>query len=275
VRSELDYMVALHERGFPVSEPVRTTAGDVVCVLQDDAGAEWQVDVQRWVEEAAPLGDIGAAFDGSSPLHPSEFHRLGQLAADLHDHLQQLGRLPGFTRAPWDADGLVGDKALWGDPLGLSSLSVPDRELLSAAIARLRSELASLGTGPEVYGVIHADFTPENILVRGDERVVIDFGDFGEGWHLFELATVLFFYRPHPRFAEYADALFAGYRTRRPLDEDQLRLWTGMLLARGLTYLGWASERQGDETAEFIAERVTPVVLDLTRDFLSETPERV
>ena len=275
VRTELDYLVALRQRGFPVPEPVRTTTGDVVCLVTDDTGAEHQVDVLRWVDGAAPLGDIGEAFDGTSALDPNEFHRLGQMAGDLHNHMQELGRLPGFDRAAWDVDGLVGEKALWGDPLGLDVLSAGDRDVLRDAIAQLASELAALGTGPEVYGVIHADFTPENILVRGDEFVLIDFDDFGEGWHLFELATILFFYRPHARFAEYVDAVIAGYRTRRPLGEAQLRLWTGMLLARGLTYLGWASERRGDETAEFIAEHVTPVVVALAREFLAERAELV
>jgi len=275
VQTELDYLVALRERGFPVAEPLRTTAGEVVCQVADDAGAEYLVDVQRWVDRAVPLGDIGEAFDGTSRLEPSQFHRLGQLAADLHNHTQQLGRLPGFARAAWDQAGLMGEKALWGDPLELELLSAGDRVVLSDAVVRLTSELAALGTGPEVYGVIHADFTPENVLVRGDEFVLIDFDDFGEGWHLFELATIAFFYLPHPRFDEYVDAAVAGYRTRRRLGEDQLRVWTGMLMARGLTYLGWAAERGGDDTAEFITEQVMPVVIALARQYLSDRTQLV
>ncbi|MCZ2839581.1 phosphotransferase enzyme family protein [Modestobacter sp. VKM Ac-2985] len=273
VTCELDYLLALRQRGFPVPEPIRTTSGELVHLVGDGTGEQYQVDVQRWIEGAAPLGDCGEAFDGSSPLEPGVFHRLGQLAGELHDHLQDVGRLPGFSRAAWDLDGLVGAKALWGDPLGLDVLSAEERDVLGAAVARLTSSLAALGTGPDVYGVIHADFTPENILLADDELVLIDFDDFGEGWHLFELATILFFYRPHPRFAEYTDAVIAGYRTRRTLGEEQLRHWTGMLLARGLTYLGWAAERRGDETAEWLAEHVRPVVVTLARDHLAELGE--
>ena len=270
VRTEMDYLVALGGRGFPVSEPLRTSSGDLVCLVEDEAGAEYQVDLQRWVEGASPLGDIGAAFDGTSRLTPQDFHRLGQLAAELHNHMEELGRLPGFARPAWDLDGLVGSTALWGDPLSLDGLSARDRVVLTDAVARLTEDLAALGTGADVYGVIHADFTPENILVRGDELVLIDFDDFGEGWHLFELATILFFYSPHPRFTEYVAAVFAGYRTRRHLLDEPPRLWNGMLLARGLTYLGWASERRGDDTAEFIAEHVAPVVVTLAEDLMAE-----
>jgi Ser/Thr protein kinase RdoA (MazF antagonist) len=275
VRTELAYLDALRQRGFTVPEAVPTVDGELLCTVDDGTGGAVHVDLQRWVTGAEPLGDIGEAFDGSSRLAPEDFHRLGAMAADLHNHTEQLGRLPGFTRAAWDVEGLVGEQALWGDPLALPVLTTADRALLADAVQRLTTDLTELGTDPAVYGVIHADFTPENILVRGEELVLIDFDDFGEGWHLFELATVLFFYRPHPRFPEFVDAVFAGYRTQRPLDERQLRLWPGMLLARGLTYLGWAAERPGQETSEFIAEQVVPVVLALAQDFLSQRAELV
>jgi Ser/Thr protein kinase RdoA (MazF antagonist) len=269
IQTELAYLVALADRGFPVPELTHTTAGDVVCLVRSGE-VVYQVDVQHWVAGAVPLGDIGEAFDGSSALTPEDFHRLGQMAGELHNHTEVVGRIPGYTRASWDVDGLVGESALWGDPFDLGALTSADRAALAGAVARLRADLTTLGTGPDVFGVIHADFTPENILRRGDDHVLIDFDDFGEGWHLFELATVLFFYLPHPRYAEFCDSLFAGYRTRRPLGAGQLRLWTGMLLARGLTYLGWAAARPGDDTSTFIAQEVVPVVLSLGQQFLAE-----
>ncbi|MQA34414.1 phosphotransferase enzyme family protein [Modestobacter roseus] len=275
IQSELSYLEALQQRGFPVPEPVQTRDGQLICAIDAGDGGTVLVDVLRWVEGAAPLGDAGAAFDGTSPLTPQDFHRVGALAGTLHNHLAELGRLPGFSRAAWDGEGLVGERALWGDPLALPVLSAADRELLAGAIARLATDLTALGDGPDVYGVIHADLTPENILVRGDELVLIDFDDFGEGWHLFELATILFFYRPHPRFPDFVDAVIAGYRTQRPLDDRQVRLWPGMLLARGLTYLGWAAERPGEETSVWLGEHVVPVVLNLARDYLSEHRELV
>ncbi|MEI4271193.1 phosphotransferase [Klenkia sp. LSe6-5] len=275
VGTELAYLSALQQRGFPVPEPVRTTDGELICAVEDGPGGTVLVCVMRWVVGGRQLGDAGAAFDGSSPITPEDLHRVGQLAGALHNHLTELGRLPGFDRDAWDGPGLLGAQALWGDPLALPALSAPDRELLSGAVDRLAADLADLGDGPDVYGVIHADLTPENVLVRGSEFVVIDFDDFGEGWHLFELATVLFFFRPHPRFAEFVDAVVSGYRTQRELDDRQLAHWTGMLLARGLTYLGWAAARPGEETAAWIAEEVVPVVVALAQEYLAERAELV
>jgi Ser/Thr protein kinase RdoA (MazF antagonist) len=275
VETELAYLNALRRRGFAVPETVQTADGEHICTIDDGVAGEVHVDVQRWITGAAPLGDCGEAFGCSSQLTAEHFHQLGAMAAGLHNHTEQLGRLPGFTRAAWDLEGLVGERPLWGDPLALHVLSTEDRQLLATAMARLATELTELGTDPAVYGVIHADFTPENILVRGEELVLIDFDDFGEGWHLFELATILFFYRPDPRFPEFAEAAMAGYRTQRSLDERQLRVWDGMLLARGLTYLGWAAARPGEETSTFVAEDVAPLVLEMAQDFLSQRAETV
>ena len=41
-----------------------------------------------------------------------------------------------------------------------------------------------------------------------------------------------------------------------------------MLLARGLTYLGWAADRSGDETSEFILEYIRPLVVDLAEELV-------
>ena len=270
VRTELAYLQALRQRGFAVPEAIHTLDGESICIVDDGAGGEVHVTLQRWIADAEPLGDCGEAFEGVSPLTVEHFHQLGAMAASLHNHTEELGQLPGFTRAAWDLEGLVGEQPLWGNPLDLHVLSEADRALLADAMARLTGGLTELGTDPAVYGVIHADFTPENILVRGEELILIDFDDFGEGWHLFELATILFFYRPDPRFHQFADAVMAGYRTRRPLDERQLQMWSGMLLARGLTYLGWAAERPDEETSIFVAEAVAPLVLALARDFVTE-----
>ncbi|MDT2008110.1 aminotransferase class III-fold pyridoxal phosphate-dependent enzyme [Rhodococcus opacus] len=111
-------------------------------------------------------------------------------------------------------------------------------------------------------------------MTRGDDLVVIDFDDFGAGWYLFDLATIVFFYLPHPRYGEYRRAMFEGYRTVRPLTDDDLQMWDAMLVARGLTYLGWAGRRRGDDTAEFIVADLAPLVVDLVAVYLETREDR-
>lgn len=277
ISTELAYLHALAEQGLSVSQPVPTTAGDFLCVVASEDGPMIQLDVLRWVEGGLPLGDVTEAMSGDSPLRPESFRQLGVLTAELHERTSVVGRIPAFQRQAWDAEGLAGTSPQWGDPLALQNLSHDETTLLRAAVARLRHELAALSTSADTYGVIHADLTPENVLVGdNDQLVLIDFDDFGEGWHLFDLATTLFFFQPHPLYESYRVALLEGYSSVRPYPERFLDAWDTMLFARGLTYLGWAASRRGDEAAEYIVERVVPLVLGLARNYTStDFPSKV
>lgn len=263
IRTELTYLRALGDRGMSVPEIVPAVNGELVCLVETEDGTTFYLDVQKWLEDSRPLGDGTEGIGGTSTLEPEAFHRLGVLAAELHLHTAGIGRTDGFERSAWDADGLTGPEPLWGTPLAVEGLQPEEAALLSGAMAKLSGELQALGTTPECYGVIHADLTPENVLVQDGRLIMIDFDDFGEGWHLFDLATALFFFVPHPRYGDYRRALFQGYRSARLVDDSFFDAWDALLLARGTTYLGWAAERRGDEAARFIVDHVVPVVLDL------------
>jgi Ser/Thr protein kinase RdoA (MazF antagonist) len=232
------------------------------------------VDAQRWVTSAGQLGSAESAWDGTATLTAADFEGLGALAARLHQASEKLTRTHHFERAPWDRQALVGAAPLWGDPRQAPGLSPAQVTSIDAAMKAVDRVLLDYGTDPSMYGAIHADFTPENILTGDDGYVVIDFDDFGDGWHMFDLATALFFYQKHPRYRELADALLVGYRRVRPLrheDEDQMDVF---LLARGLTYLGWAATRPETDTAGFIAEEVVPLVVDQAEALLRESVHR-
>ena len=272
IRTELAYLKALGERGMSVPEIVPALDGELVCLVTAEDGETLYLDVLKWLENSSPLGDIAEGIDGSCALEPEAFRRVGVLAAQLHGHTGQIGRTPGFERSPWDAEGLAGAAPLWGNPLAVQELNHDQAALLSGAVAKLRAELEELGTDPEIYGVIHADLTPENILVQDEgSQIVIDFDDFGEGWHLFDLTTALFFFVPHPRYEDYRQALLEGYRSVRQVPESFFDAWEALLLARGLTYLGWAADRRGDEAAEYIVEQIVPVVLGLAARYAPRT----
>ena len=53
---------------------------------------------------------------------------------------------------------------------------------------------------------------------------VIDFDDAGFGWHLYELAIVLYYYQDAPNFELMRRALIAGYRSRTNLVRTDSRL---------------------------------------------------
>jgi Ser/Thr protein kinase RdoA (MazF antagonist) len=117
--------------------------------------------------------------------------------------------------------------------------------------------------------MIHADFAPENLLVDGDRVRLIDFDDAGFGWHLFEIATSLYFILGEPFFDQARDALIRGYRTHRQLHDERLVLLPLFFLARGLSYVGWVHTRRETETAKELTPMLLAAVCELAEGYLS------
>lgn len=264
IAAESDFIEVLAERGFPVVRLVPTLAG-AFTALVSDGETEVVVDAQRWLEGSR---ELGSTEDESSndQLSASHFSTMGGIAARMHHVAEELAGARSFPRAPWDAEGLVGGSALWGDALSVPGLSENTRAQLARTRELMVRELARYGTDASRYGTIHADFTPENVLVSGDDLVVIDFDDFGDGWYLFDLATPLFFFLEHPNIGEYRAGLLAGYRAERELSAEEERLLDLFLVARGYTYLGWAATRPETETAAFLIAEIVPLVVRLAAE---------
>jgi Ser/Thr protein kinase RdoA (MazF antagonist) len=182
------------------------------------------------------------------------------LAARLHNQSSRWRPPPGFTRQAWDVEGLVGERPLWGRFWELAALSESERALMIRARDRVRDELSALERSSRNYGLIHADFAPENLVVDGSHVRLIDFDDAGYGWHLFEIATTLYFHIGQPYFEAVERATLAGYRTERELSAADESLLPLFYTARGFTYLGWVHTRHETETAR----ELTPMLIELS-----------
>ncbi|KTR86735.1 phosphotransferase enzyme family protein [Leucobacter chromiiresistens] len=268
---ELDFVRALHAEGVSVPEFIPAPDGSGFVVVGDArTGGRHQVDLQRLIPNSGMFGDERSAVAGTADLDPADFRRLGRLLGELHAATERSGYTMAVPRDDWDLEGLIGSEPAWGDPLRLAELAGEDRALVARAIERVRARLDAYGTPAHRFGPIHADLTPENVLRTETGLVIIDFDDFAAGWHLFDLATALYFFTPHPRAAEYRCALFTGYESVRPLDAADHDVFPAVLLARGLTYLGWSADRRGEPTAEWHAGTVLPHVVRLARRLLDD-----
>ncbi len=259
VKAESDFIDLLSREGFPVVHLVEAANGHRA-VTVSDGETEVIVDAQRWLENSRQLGQTEGAEE-ASPLLPEHFETMGALAARMHNVAERLGGAGKFPRVPWDCEAIIGPDALWGDALSAPGLDAGATEQLQRAREIMRDQFKAFGTEPSVYGVIHADFTPENVLVSGDEFVVIDFDDFGDGWYLFDLSTVLFFFVENELYPDYRESLLRGYRAERDLSQHEEQLLDLFLLARGFTYLGWAATRPETETAQFLIAEIVPLVV--------------
>lgn len=259
LESELQWMRALQASGFDVPEIVPDRSGALFRRgTHADVPEPRQVDVFAWIE-GRQLGGVEGALDGDTAELARTFETVGRLAARLHNQACAWTPPPGFTRHAWDAAGLVGERPFWGAFWELASLSPGERSLLVRARDRLRTELAALPCAPPAYGLIHADFAPENLLVDGDRVRLLDFDDAGWGWHGFEIATTLYFHYGQPYYDAIREATIAGYRRERAFPDAELARLPMFLAARGFTYLGWVHTRSETETAR----ELTPMLVEL------------
>jgi Ser/Thr protein kinase RdoA (MazF antagonist) len=177
----------------------------------------------------------------------STYRTVGGLAASLHNHAMSWPLPVGFRRHHWDLEGLVGEQPFWGRFWDLAALDSEERTILVRARDRVRVELQAFGNSPNAsdhYGLIHADLVPENLLLSDQGEVrLLDFDDAGFGWHLFDLATALYFVQDGPDYEVAKASLIEGYRLHRDLSDIHLAKLPLFMMARGFTYLGWAHTR--------------------------------
>ncbi len=261
LRSELQWMVALQDAGIFVPSLVPTHTGEPFAVISAGPVPEpRQVDLFHWVD-GEPLGSVEEGVSDRAAV-ADNYHTIGALAARLHNQALAWKAPEGFVRHAWDVDGLVGEEPFWGRFWELAALTGEQRSLLLQAREQVRRDLTAYQARPENadrYSLIHADCVAENLMVEGDQVRLIDFDDAGYGWHLFELATALYFERGEDHFQSAFDALVQGYREHRDLPDEQVAQLPLFFAARGFTYLGWVHTRAETQTAK----ELTPALVEM------------
>ena len=252
LHSELAWMKALGASGIEVPEVIPSRSGKAFeCVACDGVPGPRQVDVFAWIE-GSQLGSVEQGLNNDPEWVRRTYGVVGELAAQMHNQSCAWRAPPGFQRHSWCDEGLAGDAPLWGRFWECEGLSPAQRTLFERLRERIKQALTDFGKTPDRFGLIHADLVPENILVdaAGGRLRIIDFDDSGFGWHLFEIATSLYFIRRDPHYETARDALIAGYRRHRSLSDEHVRLLPMFIAARGTTYLGWVHTRKGEATAQ-------------------------
>ncbi len=160
----------------------------------------------------------------------------------MHEAADRFSRPANFERPAWDVEGLLGDAPFWGRFWNCEALSAEDRTYLSQLREELSVVLADLA--PQLdQGLIHADLVRENVFLCDGSGAFIDFDDYGFGFRLFDLATLLLRNRREPDYEALRTALIAGYWAVRPRLMMEFRHLPLFLLLRALTYIGWVAAR--------------------------------
>lgn len=266
LRSELQWMAALGDGGLAVPQPITAVDGRLLVALPENgAFAAQHADVIGWMV-GEPLGESGKALALPPERLGTIFAALGASMARMHDIADRWAPPAEFWRPAWDADGLLGERPLWGRFWDCDGLSSAQAAGLSALRHDLRRHLATLPTPAQDFGLIHADLVRENVLVAENAVTFIDFDDAGRGFRLFDIATALLKNRREPAYEAIQSALISGYRSRRALPDEALSHLPLFLVLRSLTYIGWFAARPELPGARERVRRYADETLALTED---------
>jgi len=238
LRSEVAFVDSLRTFGVPVPAAVDDAEGNFY-VPVDVGGQQLQAGVVRWVD-GMPLG---GPLDGSRLDLAPQFVRIGEVAAQIRLHNDEWQAPTGFVRRRWDAEGLVGERPLWGPFWKVDQLTSAQADLLYRARNELFDELSAVSVGPGRFGLIHADLHLGNLMVDDDQLTVIDFDDAGYGWFAHELAVALHPVLDEPGFVDARRSLLEGYRSVTELDDAEEQLIDTFLAVRSLMIVGWLAAR--------------------------------
>lgn len=274
LESELQWLDSLRAAGITTTEARHALDGSLFSIVSTEALPEGrQCDLLSWVPGSA-IGSIeeGVALDQET-LHVV-YRRAGELAAQIHNHGEVWQRPSGFTRQSWDEQGFFGESGsvcgYYGD---LAELTAGQLVLLNQAREVVVQALADFGKTPDRYGLVHGDMLPENLFFDGCELRLIDWDDTGFSWHVYDFATALFAHLGRASFDPALAAMVTGYRQYRPLPDEHLAMLPILIMARALSYLGWAHTRR--ETAGELTPIIIEVACELAQQLLdsSRRPE--
>jgi Ser/Thr protein kinase RdoA (MazF antagonist) len=263
IASELAWLQALRrDEGLRTPAVYRAADGsDVVDVRVGDLTR------QTVLFELLPGAEPDSGQSGQLARH---FGVLGEICALMHKHSRSWARPGSFVRFSWDFDSCVGPSGRWGkwqDGIGVGR---EERSVLGRAADLMRQRLARYGTGPDRFGLIHADMRLANLLVHGPDIQVIDFDDCGFGWYMFDIGASLSFIEHDPRVPELCDAWLTGYRRVIPLpDADAAEIPTFVLLRR-LQLVAWVGSHKFADAARELGAEFTTGACELGERYLAQ-----
>ena len=261
VQTELAWMKALQqEAGVETPQALPGQDGELIQTVVTPALSE-----ERMVVMFAFID--GREPEASSLIEP--FTRLGAIAARMHRHAQTWSRPPYFERLVWDFEGAVGPRGNWGNwrnGLGLSDEHIDVLEQMTEIMA---GRLARFGSGPQRFGLIHADLRLANLLVTADHTRVIDFDDAGLGWLLYDLATAVSFMEEREDLDQLLAAWVAGYRTVAPMSAEEEAEIPTFLMLRRLAIVAWIGSHAQTDLARELGPSYSEGTVRLARKYLA------
>lgn len=260
IRSELLWTQALR-RDTGMATPVGLTPRSLSALhpISDPAiGGERVITLTRWV--------TGRCRDRDP--RPGDFELIGELLAQLHNHASEWHPPAGFTRPHFHERGLAMPNGNSDRGCGDVWHLVPSeaRPIFRKVRTRMLRAVASIGEGPETYGLIHGDLHLHNVVFANGRALPIDFDDCLYGHWLFDFAVAS---QPYPGSAE---PMLRGYRRVRPFPDSWVKSLRVLQVGRTVGTMLWLFARaQTNQRFVPIVSRALPRVLAGCHEILGTT----
>lgn len=273
-----DLVLRLHRPGYHTAPEIASELAWLTA-LQDLPGLNAVQPVPGAQGLVTRIGDrflVAFARLPGQELQPGDdlsrwFAPLGEITARLHLHARQWSPPKGFTRKRWDVETILGPNPHWGQWRQAQGLDRQGATLLARATDALAARLTACGTGPETFGLIHADLRLANLMVDGDRLTAIDFDDCGFGWWTYDLAAALSFIETDPRLPDLIAAWVTGYTRIAPLRPEDRAMIPALIFLRRVLLTAWLATRADSDTAQALGgPAYTLGTLALAEQFLTD-----
>ncbi|MBJ3785453.1 phosphotransferase enzyme family protein [Devosia sediminis] len=260
IESELAWLEALHHQtDLPIPEPVAGRNGKVLQQFETPSGEQFYAVLFHFIAGHEPNPDSNLV---------DLFGVLGRYAASLHHHVIAWQRPAGFERQAWTASSILDSNGLWGDWRTAPGVTADMRPVLDDLDASLRRRLADYGTGPDRYGLIHADMRLGNLLVDGDQVSLIDFDDCGVCWFGYDFAAGISFHETHQAVPALRASWLKSYQAVRPLSDEDVAMLDSMVMLRRMALLAWIGSHGETSLAQLHVNGFAEGTADLARRYL-------
>lgn len=266
IESELDWLDALR-RDSDLTVPTVLSAPDGRRVVSIDSDG-----TPRYVVHFAM---VPGAEPDEETVTVDDFRTLGQITASLHEHSHEWTRPASFSRFAWDWQHSLGDDGRWGRWQDAAGVGAGEHDLLHRAQDLLHQRLADYGSGPDRFGLVHADLRLANLLVDGPTITVIDFDDCGFGWFFYDFGTAVSFIEDDPALPEWQDSWLTGYRSRRAITEADEDMLASFVLLRRLLLLAWMGTHSHSKESQAKAITYAEGSCTLAERYLSSNGHRL
>ena len=218
IRSEIYWLTALRDKArIKTLSPVPGRDGEMIQHLSPNDLPSRYATVYDWIP-GETLGALSAA-----EKTPELIRRLGVMVGRMHAVSETLELPDWFTRPRYyDIEWVT----LQVEKV-LASGNIDDAAEALAKLASLPSRFSQFakaqGKGRDVFGLIHLDLAPHNIIVSKGQPCPIDMIQFGFGYYISDILTLSRQLREDER-----TIFFEGYQEVRPLPkayQQQLALF--------------------------------------------------